>query len=96
MQFATAHTGWIVLASQGVEGSTSDALLQTTDGGMNWRALQPLSPGSPFEDVSHIAMSPRGEGIASVNTVVTGQAKILTTTDGGQSWVYNRYRYRMS
>ena len=31
-------------------------------------------------------MSPNGTGIASVNTVITGRAATLLTTDGGQSW----------
>jgi photosystem II stability/assembly factor-like uncharacterized protein len=87
MQFTTAQTGLLILASQGNAGSTSDALLQTTDGGINWRVLQESSPGSTFENVDSVAMSPSGMGIASVNTVITGRAEILMTTDGGQSWV---------
>ncbi|MCL4352003.1 MAG: hypothetical protein M1318_05055 [Firmicutes bacterium] len=87
MQFTTAQTGWMILASQGNAGSTSDALLQTTDGGINWRVLQESSPGSTFENVDSVAMRPSGGGMASVNTVITGRAETLMTTDGGQSWV---------
>lgn len=87
MQFMNAQEGLMVLSSQGNAGSTSDALLQTTDGGIHWHLLPVSSPGSTFEDIGSMTMISSGGGLASINTMVTGRAWVLTTTNGGRSWL---------
>ncbi len=96
MQFLNAQTGLMVLSSQGNAGSLSDVLLATTDGGIHWHQFHSMkkisapylgpSPSSTLADVGALTVSPSGWGMASVNTVITGRAWVLTTANGGRSW----------
>ncbi len=90
LQFVIAVRGWVLLSSQGFAGTTLNALAGTTDGGRRWQLLQtfeaPPGQASVFEDVQAMAFQPSGFGIATVNSPATGSARVLTTTNGGETW----------
>lgn len=96
MQFANADDGLLILSAPGNPGSSSDAVLATTDGGLHWHLhhntkkisatyLSP-SPTTAFGDISGLSLSPSGWGLASINTMIWGRAWVLTTDSGGRSW----------
>ncbi len=89
VQFLSPLRGWLLLTSTGKAGSVANALFATTDGGKHCQEVQVRLPSHPsvFWDVTGIRFVEGGRvGIASVNSVLVNQARILVTTDGGQQW----------
>ncbi len=91
IQFVSARRGWMLLTSQDLAGSQMNALLGTVDGGRHWQLLQasqaPSGHSPLFEDVNAIAFRRDGSGIATINTPAFDSARILTTANGGITWV---------
>ena len=89
VQFLSPLRGWLLLTSTGNAGSVANALFATTDGGKHCQEVQVPLPSHPtvFWDVTGIRFVEGGRvGIASVNSVLINQARVLVTTDGGQQW----------
>ncbi len=90
LQFVSASEGWVFLSSQGLAGTTLDALAGTTDGGRQWRLLQsartPSGQAPVFEDVQAVAFQHTGWGVATVNSPAFDSARVLITTNGGATW----------
>ena len=91
LQFVSARRGWVLLTSQGFAGSQMNALLGTVDGGRHWQLLQtshaPSGHAALFEDVNAVVFSAGGSGIATVNSPAFDSARVLTTNNGGVTWV---------
>lgn len=91
LQFVSAHRGWALLTSQGFAGSQMNALLGTVDGGRHWQRLQtsqaPSGHAPLFEDVNAVVFRRGGSGIATVNSPAFDSARVLTTNNGGVTWM---------
>jgi len=90
LQFVSASEGWVFLSSQGMAGTTLNALFRTTDGGRQWQLLQraqaPSGQAPVFEDVQAVAFQRTGWGVATVNSPALDSARVLITTNGGATW----------
>ena len=88
MYFVNDNTGWVV--------GTNNAAFKTTNGGINW--IQQAGNGTgTFRGVYFL--NEMTGWIASEGYLMTDYAKILMTTDGGNTWMtklvggfYERYR----
>lgn len=97
MRFRNVNDGLLILGAPGNPGSSSDTLLTTIDGGRHWHLLHMTqkisapylgpSPSVQLADVVGLSLSPSGWGMASIDTVIWGRAWVITTTNGGQSWL---------
>ncbi|MDA8198376.1 MAG: hypothetical protein M0Z54_02930 [Thermaerobacter sp.] len=91
LQFVSARRGWVLLTSQGLAGSQMNVLLGTVDGGRHWQQLQtsraPSGHAPLFEDVNAVVFRRGGSGIATINSPAFDSARVLTTNNGGVTWV---------
>lgn len=96
LRLRSAENGLLILSGSGNAGSSLDAVLATTDGGLHWHLLQNTkknsatylgpSPTTAVGDICSLSLSPSGWGLATINTVIGGRAWVLTTTNSGLSW----------
>lgn len=80
-----ARTGWAV-----TDQPDANALLRTSDGGMNWINVTPLNSSSQRISVDNAAvLSSLVAWVASSDTAAgspSGTTRIFHTVDGGQTW----------
>jgi hypothetical protein len=78
IRFINAQTGFVLASSP---GTTSNAILKTTDGGNNWYYVYPFELNLTIKDIKFVN---------ELNGIAVGESLdggvILITSDGGETW----------
>jgi photosystem II stability/assembly factor-like uncharacterized protein len=77
VDFVDAQRGWVMVRKPSSSNFSLGALLETVDGGVNWRLL----PDPPIGDAIHFISSTTGWLAGGV-----ARDKLFVTRDGGESW----------
>ena len=87
--FVDAAHGWAVGESNDSNNDTTGStIIATSDGGVTWQA-QDASPAGRHADLEavHFVDATHGWAVGGVsNGIITGNAVVLATTDGGATW----------